>query len=279
MISRYATAEATQPRREPVVALIVIVALLAAFIILGIASCTTVSAGNVGVLTLFGRVTYEVLPEGIHLINPFKSNKEMTVRTQSREETSETPSSEGLKMSIDASILYHLDPAQAAAVYQHLGTEYEKTIIVPNFRSAIRDATANHKASSMYSAERQEVENEITKAVRTQLEPRGIILERVLLRDVRLPPSLATAIEAKQQADQESQAMAFRLTKEQQEAERKRIEAQGIHDFQEIVSRGISAPLLQWKGIEATQELARSPNTKIVVIGNTKNGLPLIMSE
>ena len=112
-----------------------------------------------------------------------------------------------------------------------------------------------------------------------ELGKRGIEVENVLLRDIQLPATLKASIETKQQAEQESLAMSFRLQKERQEADRKRIEAQGIHDFQQIVAQGISPALLEWKGIEATESLARSPNSKIVVIGNSKNGLPLILGQ
>lgn len=123
------------------------------------------------------------------------------------------------------------------------------------------------------------MEDEIKQGVQATLESRGIVVENILLRDIQLPHSLKASIEAKQQAEQESLAMSFRLQKERQEADRKRIEAQGIHDFQQIVAQGISPQLLEWKGIEATESLAKSSNTKIVVIGNTKNGLPLVMSQ
>jgi len=146
-------------------------------------------------------------------------------------------------------------------------------------RSAIRDTTAGHSANTLYSSQRKEVEDEIKKTLQASLEPRGIVIENILLRDIQLPHTLRASIETKQQAEQESLAMSFRLQKERQEADRKRIEAQGIHDFQQIVAQGISPQLLQWKGIEATETLAKSPNTKIIVIGNTKTGLPLVIGQ
>ncbi|HYN14264.1 MAG TPA: SPFH domain-containing protein, partial [Terriglobales bacterium] len=127
--------------------------------------------------------------------------------------------------------------------------------------------------------EREKVAQEINAQLVRELNKRGIEVENVLLRDIQLPATLKASIETKQQAEQESLAMSFRLQKERQEADRKRIEAQGIHDFQQIVSQGISPALLQWKGIEATEALARSPNTKVVVVGNPKNGLPLILGQ
>jgi regulator of protease activity HflC (stomatin/prohibitin superfamily) len=152
-------------------------------------------------------------------------------------------------------------------------------VVEPTLRSAIREATASHTANALYTGEREEVGKQIFDQVNAQLTPRGLIVEKVLLRDIQLPATLKAAIEAKQQAEQESLAMSFRLQKETQEAQRKRIEAAGVRDFQQIVAQGISAQLLEWKGIEATENLAKSANTKVVVIGNNKNGLPLILGQ
>jgi regulator of protease activity HflC (stomatin/prohibitin superfamily) len=243
------------------------------------AAVAYVPPGHVGVLTSFGRVTGEVLPEGTHFVSPFKINHVLSVRTQTQEEHTSTPSSEGLNLEIDTSLIFHLSPDKAADVFQRIGTEYSATIIEPTLRSIIRDTTAGHSANTLYSSSRKEVEDEIRKGLQSMLEPRGIVIESVLLRDIQLPHALRASIETKQQAEQESLAMNFRLQKERQEADRKRIEAQGIHDFQQIVAQGISPQLLQWKGIEATETLAKSSNTKIVVIGNTKTGLPLVMGQ
>jgi regulator of protease activity HflC (stomatin/prohibitin superfamily) len=242
-------------------------------------SVTTVQTGNVGVLTLFGAVTGPVLGSGIHLINPLKSNKQMSVQTQELKESASVPSSEGLVINLDTSLIYHLNPERAADVLKGIGVNYETKIIEPTLRSSIREATASHSANALYTGEREMVANQIFSQLQTQLEPRGITIEKVLLRDIQLPVTLKASIEAKQQAEQEALAMSFRLQKETQEAQRKRIEAQGIRDFQQIVAQGISPQLLEWKGIEATESLAKSSNTKIVVIGNSKNGLPLILGQ
>ena len=245
--------------------------------ILLFASVTRVESGHVGVLTLFGRVTGEVLPEGIHMINPFKSRNEMSIRTQEIKESASVPSAEGLVMNLDTSLIYHLDPEKAADVYQKIGPNYLNVFIEPNLRAAIREATASHTANALYSGERELVAKQILDQLTTLLGQRGILVESILLRDIQLPQTLKTSIETKQQAEQEALAMNFRLQKEKQEAERKRIEAAGIRDFQQIVAQGISPQLLEWKGIEATENLAKSANSKVVVIGNPKNGLPLIL--
>ena len=256
-----------------------IVAGLIFVVILLWASVAYVPAGHVGVLTFFGRVTGDVLPEGTHLVNPFKANNVMSVRTREVKESASVPSNEGLIVTMDTSLLFRVNPAGAADLYRTVGPKYIDVVVEPNLRSAIRESTASHSANALYSGEREKVAAEIIAALNRELGKRGVIVENVLLRDIQLPAALKQSIETKQQAEQESLAMSFRLQKEKQEAERKRIEAAGIRDFKQIVAQGISPQLLEWKGIEATETLAKSPNTKVVVIGNPKNGLPLILGQ
>ena len=249
-------------------------------VILVFSAVTRVGTGHVGVLTLFGKVqTGETLGEGIHLINPLKTNNEMSIQTQTLKESANVPSSEGLMMSLDTSLIYHLNPDRAAEVFQKIGADYENIVVEPTLRSAIRESTASHTANALYTGEREMVAKQIFDQVSAQLSQRGITVENVLLRDIQLPATLKASIEAKQQAEQEALAMNFRLQKETQEAQRKRIEAAGVRDFQQIVAQGITPSLLEWKGIEATENLAKSANTKVVVIGNNKNGLPLILGQ
>ncbi len=248
-------------------------------VILLFSSVTRVGTGHVGVLTLFGRVTGETLGEGIHLINPLKTNNEMSIQTQTLKESASVPSSEGLMMALDTSLIYHLDPKRAAEVFQRIGADYENVVVEPTLRSAIRESTASHTANALYTGERELVAKQIQDQVTTQLSQRGLAVEAVLLRDIQLPATLKASIEAKQQAEQEALAMNFRLQKETQEAQRKRIEAAGVRDFQQIVAQGITPSLLEWKGIEATENLAKSPNSKVVVVGGGKNGLPLILGQ
>jgi prohibitin 1 len=254
---------------------------IAAFVlvILFFTSVARVESGNVGVLTLFGRVTGEVLPEGIHVVSPFKTNNEMSIRTQEIKESASVPSSEGLVMNLDTSLIFHVDPVKASDVYQKIGPNYQSVLIEPNLRAAIREATASHSANALYTGEREMVAKQIFDQLAGLLGQRGFVVESILLRDIQLPATLKSSIESKQQAEQEALAMSFRLQKETQEAQRKRIEAGGIRDFQQIVAQGISPQLLEWKGIEATESLAKSPNSKVVVIGNSKNGLPLILGQ
>jgi len=250
---------------------------LVLLLILLFASVVSVPTGHVGVLTLFGRVTGETLGEGMHVINPLKSVQRLSIQTQSVKESASVPSNEGLILALDTSLLFHLDRSKAAEVYQKVGANYAEKIVEPTLRAAIRAATSAHTANALYTNARELVQQQIQEELTAQLAPRGVIIENVLLRDVQLPAMLKSSIEAKQQAEQDALRMSFILQKEKQEAERKRIEAQGIADFQKIVTQGISPQLLEWKGIEATEKLATSSNSKVVVVGNTKNGLPLIL--
>jgi prohibitin 1 len=255
--------------------------LLLGVLLLGLTAVNSVSCvrtGHVGVVTTFGRVTGRSMPEGIHLVNPLSRVHEMDIKTQEIKERATVPSREGLIMGVEASVLYHLQPDMAADVYQKIGTGYADVLLVPNFRSAIRGVTAANTASSLYSDAREGIASRILADLQQQVQPRGIVIENVLLRDLQLPDTLKNAIEAKQQAEQEAQRMEFVLLKEKQEAERKRVEAAGIKDFQNIVTQGISDKLLEWKGIEATVELSKSQNAKVVVVGNPRNGLPLLFS-
>lgn len=203
----------------------------------------------------------------------------MEVRTQQIKETASVPSSEGLVVGLDTSLIFHLTPGEAAKVYQSIGPDYLERVVEPNLRSAIRSVTAAHSANALYSSAREQVAEQIREELERELAKRGIVVESVLLRDIQLPATLKQAIEAKQRAEQESLAMSFRLQKEKQEADRKRIEAEGIRDFQRTVAQGISDQLLTWKGIEATEKLAESNNSKVVVIGNPKTGLPIILGQ
>jgi regulator of protease activity HflC (stomatin/prohibitin superfamily) len=251
--------------------------ILVLLIILLLASTTSIPTGNVGVLTLFGKVTGETLPEGIHLMNPLKAVQKLSIQTQSVKESANVPSNEGLILALDTSLLFHLDKSKAAEVYQSVGADYADKIVEPTLRAAIRASTSAHTANALYTNARELVQQQIQDELTKQLASRGVIVENVLLRDVQLPAMLKSSIEAKQQAEQDALRMSFILQKEKQEAERKRIEAQGIADFQKIVATGISPQLLEWKGIEATEKLASSSNAKVVIVGNTKNGLPLVL--
>jgi len=205
--------------------------------------------------------------------------EKMSIKTQELKELMSVPSKEGLSVNLEISLLFKLDSEKANEIYKTVGPNYAEIILTPQFRSVVRGVTARYEAKALYTASREKLAGEILSELERLVGPRGIIVEQAPLRQIQLPDRLTKSIEEKLQAEQESQRMEFILTREKQEAERKRIEAKGIADFQDIVSRGISDQLLKWKGIEATEKLANSPNTKVVIIGSGKDGLPLILGS
>jgi prohibitin 1 len=253
-------------------------ALGAAALLLVLSSAVAiVPAGHVGVIDLFGHVSPVTLKSGIRLVNPLARVVIMTVKTQEHKEAMDVPSKEGLSVNIEMSVLYHLDPERAADVYRSVGESYAPVLLTPQFRSVGRGVTASYEARALYTSQREQLAELIAEALRGRLATRGIVVEATPLRRLELPRGLASSIEDKLRSEQESQRMEFIIQREKQEADRKRIEAQGIADFQRIVAEGISEPLLRWKGIEATNKLAESGNAKVVVIGAGKDGMPLIL--
>lgn len=237
-----------------------------------------IPAGHVGVVDVFGKVSQRTLKAGVNLVNPFAKVIKFSIKTEELKETMEVPSQEGLIVGLEVSVLYHLSPEMASEVYKTVGQQYDQIILIPQFRSVVRGVTGSYEAKALYTSARKELSENIQIQLAEAVGKRGVLIENTPLRSIRLPSRLTQAIEEKLQADQESQRMEFILTKERQEAERKRIEAQGIADFQNIVTKGISEPLLKWKGIEATEKLASSPNAKVVIVGG-KDGLPLILGS
>jgi prohibitin 1 len=249
------------------------------FGVLALLQCfTQIPAGYVGVVDFFGVVSDQTLRAGINPVNPLASVIKSTIQTQEHKETMQVLSREGLTIGLEVSALYRLNPDSAARVYKTVaGGDYETIILIPQFRSICRAVTASFQASALYSTERERLGATIQEELARTVAPRGVTIENTPIRNVALPSQLTEAIEQKQRADQESQRMEFILTKEKQEADRKRIEAKGIADFQAIVAAGISDQLLRWKGIEATEKLASSPNTKVIIVGAGKDGLPIIL--
>lgn len=239
---------------------------------------TVIPAGHVGIVDFYGTVSDKTLSPGINFVNPMAKVVKYSAQTKEHKETMQVLSREGLTIGLELSVLYRIDPDSAASIYKKIfGGDYEEVILVPQFRSISRAVTASFQASALYSTERERLSEAVQAELAKIIGVRGIIVESTPLRNVALPSQLTEAIEQKQRADQESQRMEFILTKEKQEADRKRIEAKGIADFQTIVAAGISEQLLRWKGIEATLKIAESPNSKVVIIGSGKDGLPIIL--
>jgi regulator of protease activity HflC (stomatin/prohibitin superfamily) len=249
------------------------------FILIALVQCfTQIPAGHVGVIDFFGVVSDKTLASGVQPVNPLARVIKYSIQTKEHKELMQVLSREGLTIGLEVSALYRLNADSAARVYKTVaGGDYETIILIPQFRSICRAVTASFQASALYSSERERLGASIQEELAKTVAPRGVIIENTPIRNVALPVQLTEAIEQKQRADQESQRMEFILTKEKQEADRKRIEAKGISDFQNIVARGISDQLLRWKGIEATEKIAQSPNSKVIIIGAGKDGLPLIL--
>jgi len=240
---------------------------------------TVIPAGHVGVIDFFGNVSDRTLKPGVNVVNPLANVIKFDARTQEIKEVMNVPSKEGLGVELEISLLYSLSFDNANKIYKTVGEDYVEKILIPQFRSVVRGVTASYEARALYTAEREQLAKLMEEELSKLVMPRGITIEAAPLRQITLPARLTESIEEKLKAEQESQRMQFVLQRETQEAERKRIEAKGIADFQEIVSKGISEQLLKWKGIEATEKLAGSSNTKVVVIGSGKDGLPLILGS
>jgi regulator of protease activity HflC (stomatin/prohibitin superfamily) len=265
-------------------------------------SLTIIPAGHVGVQVLFGKVKPAALTEGIQVINPLVDIEQMSVRTETYtmsatasegqrggDDSIQALSSDGLLMPLDITIAFRLVGSDAPGVYRDFGADYVDKIIRPAARTAVREAIAGFTAQEAYSTKREalplKMHELLTERMRSLLEQRedfkgktGFIVDQVMLRKIQLPDKVKNAIEAKLEAAQQAEQMQFVLDKERQEAERKRIEAKGVSDFQTIVSQSINTNLLEWKGIEATENLSKSQNAKIVIIGSGKNGLPVILN-
>jgi len=257
---------------QAITVLIGAVALIAAML----KTLTVVPAGNVGVTEILGRVDDRPLPPGVHLLNPFAEVKIFSTRVKDMNEDVEAISQEGLSFHLHVSLQYEVDPAKAALIYQTIGSD-ETEIVRSRFRSVVREITTSYPAEAVYSSKRQEVSSRLQASLTKQLVPLGFTVEGVFLRGLVLPEQLNAAIQEKLKAEQESQEMRFTLQRERQEADRKRVEAQGIADAQTIVARSLTRETLQLRAIEATEKLAASNNAKVLIMGGSQGGLPMIL--
>jgi len=250
--------------------------------ILLVSSMTTIETGHKGVLyKTFGDgvdTTQIPLNEGFHFVAPWNKVYKVNVRQQQLfVESMKVLSSNGLDIQLDATVWFQPRHKDLAKLVKLRGLDYVDDVIKPSIRSAARNVVGRYTPEEIYSTKREAITQEIFDETNLILNENFVHLKNILVRDVTLPPTIKTAIERKLKQQQEALEYEYRLQKEQKEAERKRIEAKGIKDFQDIVSMGISEKLLRWKGIEATLKLSESPNTKIIVVGG-KDGLPIIMN-
>jgi len=248
-----------------------------------------VESGEVGVKTLFGKVNNDVLYSGLNIVNPMMKVTTFDVKTQNYtmsgvndeggkvgDDAIRVLSADGLEVIIDLSVLFKVKPSAAPEILRTIGTDYLDKIVRPIARTAIRDNAVSYDAVALYSSKRDEFQNKIFNTINKSFTKRGLELEQLLVRNITLPASVKTTIESKINAEQDAQKMTFVLQKERQEAERKRVEAQGIADYQRILSTGLSDKQLQYETIKAQKEIALSPNTKVIIMGNSKNA-PIIL--
>lgn len=262
-------------------------------VVIGVFSSTfkQIDAGNVGVKSLYGNVEPDILESGLHIINPLLDVTDFDIQTQNYtmsaihdegskegDDAIRVLSNDGLEVVIDLTVLYRISPELAPKIFKEIGVNYADKIVRPITRTRIRDNAVYYDAVALYSTKRNEFQQRIFKTIEADFKTRGLVLEQLLIRNINLPTSVKASIESKINAEQDAQKMTFILQKEKQEAERKRVEAQGIADYQRIISTGLSEKQLQYEQIKAQKELAASPNTKIIFM-NGKGNAPVILSD
>jgi regulator of protease activity HflC (stomatin/prohibitin superfamily) len=243
----------------------------------------TIATGEVGVKTLYGKVENDVLYSGLHVVNPLFKITPFDVKTQNYtmsavhdegikagDDAIRVLSADGLEVTIDLSVLFKVRATSAPEILRQIGDDYLDKIVRPVSRTAIRDNAVSYEAVALYSTKRQEFQDRIFNTINSSFSKRGLVLEQLLVRNITLPESVKKTIESKINAEQDAQKMIFVLQKEKQEAERKRVEAQGIADYQKILSTGLSDKQLQYESIKAQRDLALSPNAKVIIMGSNK---------
>jgi regulator of protease activity HflC (stomatin/prohibitin superfamily) len=261
-------------------------------IILGISSSTIkqIDAGEVGVQSVFGKVSERTLSSGLNFVNPLANITVFDSKTQNYtmsgvhdegdregDDAIRVLTADGLEVVVDLTVLYRILPSKAPTILQEIGPDYKDKIVRPITRTMIRDNAVYYDAVALYSLKRNEFQTRIYKDIESNFKKRGLVLEQLLIRNINLPNSVKQTIESKINAEQDAQKMQFVLLKEKQEAERKRVEAQGIADYQKILSTGLSDKQLQYESIIAQKEIAKSPNTKVIIMGNKST--PIILGN
>jgi regulator of protease activity HflC (stomatin/prohibitin superfamily) len=265
-----------------------VVGILLALAGISAASIVQIGAGEVGVKMLYGKVQNDVLSSGLHFINPLMDVQKMDIKTQNytmssvRDEGAKEGddairvlTSDGLEVVIDLTVLYKVLPSAAPQILRETGLDYTDKIVRPLSRTRIRDNAVYYDAVSLYSSKRDEFQNRIFLSITGEFQKRGLLLEQLLVRNITLPQAVKTSIEQKMTAEQDAQKMEYVLQKEQQEAQRKRVEAQGIADYQRIISESLTDKQLQYESIKAQLEIAKSPNAKVIIMG--KGSAPLMV--
>jgi regulator of protease activity HflC (stomatin/prohibitin superfamily) len=264
----------------------------AVFAIIGLTSSAVVQvdAGEVGVQSVFGKVQPSTLNSGLNFVNPLAKVVVFDAKTQNYTMSSvhdegdkagddaiRVLTADGLEVVVDLTVLFRILPSEAPRVLREIGEDYKDKVVRPITRTMIRDNAVYYDAVALYSLKRNEFQQRIYSDIEKNFKKRGLVLEQLLIRNINLPTSVKTTIESKINAEQDAQKMQFVLQKEKQEAERKRVEAQGIADYQKILSTGLSDKQLQYESIIAQKELAKSPNTKVIIMGG--KSAPIILGN
>jgi len=249
--------------------------------LLAASSCASIKQDEVGFKRRFGKLSDRMLSSGLHGVNPFTTVLlRVPTRTMNLTVTANLPTKEGLTVETEVALLYHVQRDKIPTILREIGENYESTVIAPTFRSVIRDVSARFVAKDLHTAERTTIERTIAEDLMKFLEGKGFVVEAVLLKNIKLPASLVSAIEAKLQSEQEAQRMQFVLDREKLEAERRKIEATGIRDAQKILSEGLNPLILQYQYIQAWKELSNSPNSKVIITdGKTPYTMPIQVDE
>ena len=262
---------------------VIFIALAVVAIILVSKSAVTIGSGERGVLYKWigGVVTDQApLDEGFNLVMPWNKVFKYNVRQQELfEKKMAVLSSNGLEIQLDASVLYQATTKTVALLHQTRGENYLQSVIIPAIRSATRSVVGRYTPEQLYSSKRDAIQTEIFEETKKIIEPQYIQLNSVLVRDVTLPPTIKQAIERKLKQEQESLEYEFRISKAKKEAERQRIDAEGKAIANKILSASLTNMILKEKGIEATLELSKSTNSKVVVIGSGESGMPIILGN
>jgi regulator of protease activity HflC (stomatin/prohibitin superfamily) len=240
--------------------------------------CPVVQSGNRAIVfeTLGGGTSKKLLGEGMHLMPIWNGIIPYDMRVHEFKETLQVLSNNGLALKVDASVRYRPRPDELYELQTQIGPHYNDILVAPVVRSEARKVFGRYAPEEIYSTRREEIEKQIYDEVAKALQGKHVVVEAILVRDVELPAAIQQAIADKLAEEQRSQKMRFTLDKERQEAQRKQIEAEGINKYQAIVRQGLTAEYLQYKGIEATAKIAESPNTKVIIVGGGKGGLPLV---
>lgn len=240
--------------------------------------CPVVQSGHRAIVfkTLGGGTAKKTLGEGMHVMPIWNGIISYDLRVRELKEQLSVLSNNGLAIRVEASVRVRPNPAEIFELQTEIGPSYSEIVVAPVVRSEARKVFGRYAPEEIYSTRREEIEKQIYEEVARALQGKHVVVEAVLIRDVELPETIKSAIADKLAEEQRSQKMRFTLDKERQEAQRKLIEGEGIAKYQSIVRQGLTTEYLQFKGIEATTKLAESPNTKIIVVGNSKGGLPLV---